>query len=57
MGGFLRKDENLEDAAERVLQQLTGLKKVYMDQLQVFSEIKKDPAERTISVAYYGRIG
>jgi len=56
MGGFLRKDENLEDAAERVLHQLTGLKKVYMGQLQVFGAIKRDPAERTVSVAHYALI-
>ena len=39
MGGFLRKDENLEVAAERVLYQLTGLKEVYMEQLQAFGAI------------------
>ena len=56
MGGFLRKDENLEDSAERVLHQLTGLKEVYMEQLQVFGAINRDPAERAVSVAYYALI-
>lgn len=52
MGGFLRKEENLNSAAERVLHQLTGLNEVYMEQLQVFGAIKRDPVERTVSVAY-----
>jgi ADP-ribose pyrophosphatase YjhB (NUDIX family) len=56
MGGFLRNDEKIEEAATRVLQSLTGLKNVYMEQLKVFSEVDRDPAERTISVAYYALI-
>ncbi len=56
MGGFLRKDENLKNAAERVLHQLTGLSDVYMEQLHVFGEIKRDKAERTVSVVYYALI-
>jgi ADP-ribose pyrophosphatase YjhB (NUDIX family) len=52
MGGFLQPHETLDEAANRILKQLTGLEGVYMEQLQVFSEIGRDPIERTISVAY-----
>jgi 8-oxo-dGTP diphosphatase len=52
MGGFLQPRETLDEAANRVLKQLTGLEGVYMEQLQVFSEIERDPIERTVSVAY-----
>jgi 8-oxo-dGTP diphosphatase len=52
MGGFLRNDEKIEEAASRVLYTLTGLKNIYMEQLNVFSEVDRDPVERTISVAY-----
>jgi ADP-ribose pyrophosphatase YjhB (NUDIX family) len=52
MGGFLQPNETLDEAADRVLKQLTGLEGVYMEQLQVFSEIKRDPIERTVSVCY-----
>jgi len=34
MGGFMGGDENLDAAAEKVLHQLTGLKKVYMEQFK-----------------------
>lgn len=56
MGGFLQANETLDDAANRILKQLTGLKGVYMEQLTVFSEISRDPIERTISVNYFALI-
>lgn len=56
MGGFLQPDETLDEAANRILKQLTGLEGVYMEQLQAFSEIKRDPIERTISVCYFALI-
>lgn len=56
MGGFLTKDESLDEAAGRILHNLTGLKNIYLEQLQAFGEVDRDPVERTISVAYYALI-
>lgn len=56
MGGFLKEDESLDDAANRVLKQLTGLEGVYMEQLEAFGDPARDPGERTISVAYFALI-
>ncbi|WP_111307921.1 NUDIX hydrolase [Confluentibacter sediminis] len=56
MGGFLKEDENLDEAAIRILQQLTGLRTIYMEQLYTFSKVDRDPVERTLSVAYYALI-
>src|SRR5215216_2267487 len=56
MGGFLQKNETLDEAANRVLKELTGLENVYMEQLQTFSELTRDTQERTISVAYFALI-
>lgn len=56
MGGFLSRDESLDEAGERVLHKLTGLKNIYLEQLQAFGEVDRDPVERTISVAYYALI-
>ena len=56
MGGFLKMDETVDQAAVRVLKTLTGLHEVFMEQLRVFSEINRDPVQRTISVAYYALI-
>ena len=56
MGGFLKKDENLDEAANRILYKLTGINNVYMEQLHSYSKIDRDPAERTISVSYFALI-
>ncbi|WP_304063241.1 NUDIX hydrolase [Pedobacter glucosidilyticus] len=53
MGGFLKPDETPEDAAYRVLKQLTGLENVYLEQTEVFGDINRDPIERTLSIAYH----
>jgi 8-oxo-dGTP diphosphatase len=56
MGGFVQQKENLQQAAARVLKRLTGLSDVYLEELSVFSEPDRDPAERTVSVAYFSLI-
>ena len=53
MGGFVQENESVNDAAKRVLSELTGLTDVYMEQVGTFGEIERDPGERGVSVAYY----
>ena len=52
MGGFLNKNETLDDAAARILYRLTGVHDIYLEQLYSFSEVNRDPVERTISTSY-----
>lgn len=56
MGGFLQSDESLDEAANRVLKELTGLENVYLEQLHAFSDVSRDPQERTVSVAYFALV-
>ena len=56
MGGILEQNEVLDNAAERILNRLTGLHDTYMEQLYAFSKVNRDPVERIISVAYYAVI-
>ena len=53
MGGFVQEDESVDDAAKRVLNELTGLEDVYMEQVQAFGAIDRDPGERVVSIVYY----
>ncbi len=53
MGGFVQQNEGVDEAAKRVLHELTGLSEVYMEQVGTFGEVGRDPGERVISVAYY----
>ncbi len=55
-GGFLKEEESLHDAANRILEELTGLEKIYMEEIQTYGDIDRDPAGRVISVAYYALI-
>lgn len=51
-GGFVGLNENLEDAANRVILELTGMKGLYIRQVGAFGRIDRDPGERVISIAY-----
>ena len=51
-GGFVGAMESVDEAANRVLFELTGLKNLYMKQVHTFGAIDRDPGERVISVAY-----
>lgn len=51
-GGFVNEDEDLEEAANRTILELTGMTKLYMRQVGAFGAIDRDPGERVISIAY-----
>jgi len=51
-GGFVKEQESLEQAVNRVLYSLTGLRGLYTKQVGAFGDIDRDPGERVISVAY-----
>ncbi|MFQ5851268.1 MAG: NUDIX domain-containing protein [Candidatus Binatia bacterium] len=51
-GGLVGAGESLDEAAERELQERTGLKNVYLEQLYTFGRPERDPATRVVSVSY-----
>jgi 8-oxo-dGTP diphosphatase len=52
MGGFVKKEESVNDAAARILNQLTGLTDIYMEELGCFGNVDRDPGGRVVSIAY-----
>lgn len=56
MGGWLRENEGLDEAASRILNELTGLNNIYLEQVSTFGKPDRDPVERTVSVTYYALI-
>ncbi len=55
-GGFIHEDEPLEQAALRELDEETGVRDVYLEQLYTFGDPARDPRGRVITVAYYALI-
>ena len=55
-GGFVNSDESIDDAANRVILSLTGLRNLYIRQVGAFGSVDRDPGERVISIAYYALI-
>jgi 8-oxo-dGTP diphosphatase len=55
-GGFVGIDEALDAAARRELQEETGLKLEYLEQLYTFGAVARDPRFRVITVAYFALI-
>jgi len=52
LGDLVRPDEDLDDAAYRILKQRTGLKDVYLEQVNTFGKVTRHPGGRVITVAY-----
>ena len=55
-GGFVRTKETLGEAARRELQEETGLQGIFLEQLYTFGDVKRDPRERVVTVAYYALV-
>ncbi len=51
-GGFIRLDEDLDAAARRELEEETGVRDLYLEQLAAFGAPDRDPRERVITIAY-----
>ena len=55
-GGFVELNENLSDAALRELEEETGVKDIFIEQLETYGDVKRDPRGRVLSVAYLALI-
>ncbi|RMF26477.1 MAG: NUDIX domain-containing protein [Chloroflexi bacterium] len=55
-GGFIEMDESLEEAALRELEEETGVRDVYLEQLYTFGDPDRDPRGRVITVAYFALV-
>lgn len=56
MGGFIENEESSDQAANRVLNTLTGLENIYLEQLKTYTDIDREPTARIMSISYYALI-
>lgn len=40
-GGFIRQDESIDEAAQRILEERTGLKDIFLEQFRVFGQTER----------------
>jgi ADP-ribose pyrophosphatase YjhB (NUDIX family) len=52
-GSLVRMGESTEEAAERVLETRTNLRRLFLQQLYTFSDPGRDPRGHSLSVSYY----
>jgi 8-oxo-dGTP diphosphatase len=55
-GYFVRQDEDLDAAAQRVLREMAGLDNVYLEQVHTFGAPGRHDFGRVITVAYYSLV-
>jgi 8-oxo-dGTP diphosphatase len=55
-GDFIYPNEDLDSAAARVLEELTGLKDVYLEQVKTFGTVGRHPLGRVVTVAYFSLV-
>lgn len=55
-GGWIKKEEDIDNAADRLLSELTGLKDIYLEQIKAFGKPDRFPLDRVITVGYYALI-
>jgi 8-oxo-dGTP diphosphatase len=55
-GGFVKIDEDIEDAAKRILKEEANISDIYIEQLYTYGNPKRDPRTRVISTSYMALI-
>lgn len=55
-GGFVLKDEDIDNAAKRILTDTSGIEDIFMEQFYVFGDIDRYPERRVITIGYYALV-
>ncbi|MDA7917632.1 NUDIX hydrolase [bacterium] len=55
-GGFIRVGEDINTCARRGLEEETGLKNVYLEQLATIGTPDRDPREHVVTIAYFALV-
>ena len=56
LGDIVHPNETTDQAAHRVLHKRTDLDDIYLEQVHVFSDLRRHPLGRVITVSYYSLI-
>lgn len=53
LGGWMKRAESADDAAQRILYELTSLDNIYLEQLKAFTNPKRVLDRRIVTIGYY----
>jgi 8-oxo-dGTP diphosphatase len=53
LGGYLKKTESADEAAQRIVYELTTLENIYLEQLKAFTDPQRVSEKRIITIGYY----
>ena len=56
IGSFVKRKEDVNTAANRVLKEYTGLQNVFLEELGCYGTTKRDPGDRVVSIAHFALI-
>jgi len=56
LGDLVTPHEDLDNASYRILQERTGLKDVYLEQVHTFGNVNRHPSGRVVTIAYYSLV-
>jgi hypothetical protein len=55
-GGWIKYNEGIDEAAARILNDLTSVSNIYLEQLEAFGNVDRYPTKRVITIAYYALV-
>ncbi len=55
-GGFLKKDELIEEATKRILEVTTGVKNIYLEEVSIFDKVDRFPLRRVFTIGFFALI-
>jgi len=53
LGGYMKKEESADDAAHRIVYELTSLHNIYLEQLKAFTNPNRVLERRVVTIGYY----
>lgn len=53
LGDLVAREEDINQAADRVLFERTGLQNLFLEQVMCFGDVGRHPSGRVVSIAYY----
>ena len=50
---WVKANESVEDVAKRMMNRVLGMDQIYLEQLNAFARVYRNPMGRVVNIAYY----